>query len=542
MRVPPVPYDALMKASNIIMCGPEFTYKAIQTAITAAVAAYSSDNVWRVVMPSPYTVYDEDVVVPTGVILRAIIPNTSICHSLQSSGGVIDMYTRPVPQRPTVVYDPSMTLIAYQSNDAATEWVTTSDTLGGDSPAFYCAKNGIPVTHAVIGSSLDGTLRLSPNSLRTMMYMGGCELASHSQNHSAVTLATAMDEIISQKAYLESLTGTFTNVGGGFTNWDHYGTDSATQPLIQRLGAICRLFVHPGYWNSDDPTEMSTINTDIWMGYIGDCIRSTYEHFWGYGSINGGLQLGDNITYAGWQDIISIKGTAAMTAWLAKLAPGSRIVLQGDAPTNSMTMAEWKECMDALATAQQSGSVLLVSNTILRSAILRPSASQITIPAGVGTVTVNVWNSVLHDPTFETTAEGTLPTSATTTGSGWYSDGASIVDSGGSHLARITSGKFLQQSVSLPDGFKRCKIRIVANNTTADEAHIATLRIGIRTGWRIAGSGVTLRFWLPDIVLTDTAATHYRTFAVSNLCREFIFEVRSLTNGSDILSCEAELG
>ncbi|MCE5200606.1 MAG: hypothetical protein ABFD54_10110 [Armatimonadota bacterium] len=423
----------------------------------------------------------------------------------------------PQPRSSLTPVPYNTTMVAYHSDDIRSEWVTPSSVLGGISPALYCARKGVPVSHGIVGDWVGKPGYMTINDIRSLFLMAGCEFVSQSKTHSSVTPQTVYDEVISQKPFIESLFTTFSTTSRpeGFPT---YPSDTNfSEPYIQRLGLACRGFSNPGNWNTSPDSSLD--RAEVHEGWLGQAILSTYDWALLYGNAGlscSGFSVGPD---TGWASIESFS--------VSMISPGTRVQILGDQPSATQSMTQWKATIDALAAAQDAGKIICVSDSTLRSGIMQP---------------MSMWGG-LNNADFELSTTGDMSSS---NNGGWFSyqsGTAEIIQDDQGKAARLKGNWVLiNQPFQALSGGRTYKLRIKAK---ASSQSGVSLMPQLSYGINVGGSRKYLRFYLPPISITDSYQTYFANFGVPSWSRGGMLSIISTTSiagaTADIQSIEMAL-
>jgi hypothetical protein len=464
----------------------------------------AASGVWCDVDTKP-NIYDEDVVVPAGVNL--ILPLTAVVCSVTSTGGTISASPPTSRDYVNVPYQ-GVTMVALHSDDISKEWVTPTtpwvDAVlgGGDSvsPALYCARRGIPMTHGVINALIGDATHMSINDMRYLAHAGGCEFVSQSYNHSTVDINTALMETLGSRDHIKSLSAAFSTPPTGFMEAADSGTNAKISSLIQRLGFPCRGFSNPGNWNADASTYL--VNLDVREGYLGRLLQSVFQWRITYGNTqgynNGPLSIAD--TEVGWWALSAFDPAA--------LSANCRYLVLFDGPTAAGLQTK----IDALYTAMLAGTVVCITDSTLINGIIQPAETL------GGT----------YDPAFTVTAEGNLPTS---TISGWYTDTVTKGVCTATNTIELSEGYYLKQDFNVPPG-QSLRLKINAKGNAAG----AIIRPYVQYIYSVGGVTKMLAEYMPDIILTDADATYYGSFASPDYARRGTLGFKNVSTGGKLVT------
>ncbi|MEN6583050.1 MAG: hypothetical protein ABFD54_11420 [Armatimonadota bacterium] len=373
------------------------------------------------------------------------------------------------------------------------------------SPALYAAIKDVPVTHDVvydwIGQWLPGSTMswLTINDLRAFCYCG-CEMASQSKTHDTVSLQTLHAEVLSQRQAIEALSAPINSSTNTVDSdlcpqgFEGYATPgySGSVPQFERIGVPCRGFSPPGNWNDDPNSDLR--NLDVHQSWLGAAIDTTFDWAVTYGS-NTAI-WGQNVGHdSSWISMSTSDLLADPAAVIAKWGKGSRVQLLSDGPFDGLTMPQWKAIIDALSDAQTAGTLMCVTDSMLRETVL-------TDPT--------YWPGVF-DPTFESIAPGNIGTNGNV---GWYSQGAADDATyeavGDDIVLRIKKDKSIRCASEAVRG-ETYKFRINANASAATGVKI---KIELLYLARIAGVDKQVIITLPYIALTEAPTTYSKSFTV----------------------------
>lgn len=336
-------------------------YTTTATAIAAAVAAGATVSNPFVIIKMPLATVDHTTQ-PEGVFLFDY-------DALVQAGGYDNRYLWDAPERCrqrgwTLPY-PALIALRYDDNaNYADFWETPHATLAVNSvnlaPRDYAAWFGIPITAALIPSSLDGTGYLTTQELTRNVVRRGWELAVHCLNNAGHT-ANSADIVISDCKASIALIKAMVDDLPAVDIVLNFGVDGYIQPGNVSLSAMIE--------------SRAKANSKL-----GNYLRRTFK--WACNSFpSQALGTAGNVSspYFGDANNFTVSdgsgGTSTIAAYLQRaVSPGSRtMVLFHQNGGDYLDVAHFKTLIDTLVTLRDAGKLLPVTLNGLFNADTMPA-------------------------------------------------------------------------------------------------------------------------------------------------------------------------